>query len=372
MKNNHLSKSQANNSLLNKIEREFSSFLLDYLNVNLFAIDKQRFYIYKNSSLTGVVGEIEQAANDDGWLSCVKVMETGESQNIEEEHNGRWYLSIKKPLFDESDTNIIGVIGISIDITDRKKSEEYRIEKEAAEKVAKFTNLVAGSIAHELRTPLSGINSYMDLIEMLPDSKQTQAEKDNFLKMAAKAIKSTISSTSHVITDMLLKVRTFATGQVPQTTFEEISITTDIENLLDTFPFEKNTQELVNVVYKTRFKYLGDKVLTNHVLGNLLKNALHAIIEAGKGDITIELKTEGDNNILIFRDTASGIPKEFLGKIFDQFETKKTTHGGTGLGLAFCKMVMDYYQGTITCDSKEGEYTEFVLTFPKVQSLKSM
>lgn len=68
-----------------------------------------------------------------------------------------------------------------------------------------------------------------------------------------------------------------------------------------------------------------------------------------------------------YRDTATGIPKDFVDKIFDQFETKKNLHGGTGLGLAFCKMVMETcYKGSITCNSEEGKYTEFVLSFPKL------
>ena len=72
-------------------------------------------------------------------------------------------------------------------------------------------------------------------------------------------------------------------------------------------------------------------------------------------------------NYLIVKDTATGIPKDFLPKIFDQFETKKSTSGGTGLGLAFCKMVMESYGGKIECNSELGKYTEFVLSFPKIK-----
>ena len=99
------------------------------------------------------------------------------------------------------------------------------------------------------------------------------------------------------------------------------------------------------------------------------KNAFRAIKEAdkGKGKITIELGNDDPYfNQLIFKDTAQGIPKEFLPKIFDQFETKTLSDIGTGLGLSFCKMVMQAYGGDITCDSKHGKYTKFVLSFPKI------
>jgi signal transduction histidine kinase len=103
------------------------------------------------------------------------------------------------------------------------------------------------------------------------------------------------------------------------------------------------------------------------MLVNLVKNAREAIRDNGnKGTITIETKTGKNYNQLIIRDNAIGISKEFLEKMFTPFETKKSTRGGAGLGLLFCKMVMESYHGSITCDSKPGKYTELVLNFPKI------
>jgi len=53
-----------------------------------------------------------------------------------------------------------------------------------------------------------------------------------------------------------------------------------------------------------------------------------------------------------------------LPKIFDRFFS--STHHGSGIGLAFCKLVMQAYGGNITCQSQQGEFTEFVLSFPVV------
>jgi two-component system, CAI-1 autoinducer sensor kinase/phosphatase CqsS len=99
-------------------------------------------------------------------------------------------------------------------------------------------------------------------------------------------------------------------------------------------------------------------------LSNLVRNSLHAIKEAEKGDIKISLGTNGSYNILKFTDTALGISAEELPDIFDQFASRKQL--GSGLGLAFCKEVMQVYGGDISCSSKFGEYTEFVLRFPKI------
>ena len=304
----------------------------------------------------------------------MQVMESGEERIFEEQakFNGRVAacLSQKIPMKDEQG-NVVGLIGISIDITDRKLAEEFKQKAEVAKKVVNFSNLVAGSIAHELKNPLAGIRMQMEILRTLNLEKMQPKEASPIIDDVTSAIIKTVDDTNYFINGMLKKVRTFATGEAHHTAFEQLSITADIEELLATYPFTKNEQDLVKTAFNIRFKYLGDKVLTGHVLSNLMKNALHAIAQTDKEDATITIETKADPsgkfNLLIFRDTATGIPADFVEKIFDQFETKKDVHGGTGLGLAFCKAVMkDNYGGDITCTSKEGKFTEFVLKFPKI------
>jgi signal transduction histidine kinase len=127
---------------------------------------------------------------------------------------------------------------------------------------------------------------------------------------------------------------------------------------------KEGERELVMLGIERDFEYIGDPILTNHILFNLVKNALRAIANAGRGTITITLKPDVKYNRLTFRDTAAGIAKEFLPKMFKLFESQSTAQGGTGIGLAFCKLIMQSYGGDIVCDSVEGEYTEFTLTFP--------
>lgn len=311
---------------------------------------------------------------EQAWKNSQTVMMTGIASIVEEEHYEKEtnsttnYLSIKSPVFEKK--KVIGLVGISVDITDQKHAEQLKKEKETAEKVTKFSNLVAGSVAHEVCTPLGGISSQIDLLNMIIPSINMPTDKEKICKDVIKEIRQIINSSVHVIRDMLLKVRSFATGQVHHGDFVLTSITTDVEESLTSYPFAEEEKELIKLKgfdnFTNRFKYLGDAFLTQHVLSNLLRNALYAIRIEGKGDITIEIKTGSKFNELIFRDTASGIPADFVAKIFDQYETKKDTHGGTGLGLAFCKMVMQSYGGDITCNSKEGAFSEFVLSFPKI------
>ena len=91
--------------------------------------------------------------------------------------------------------------------------------------------------------------------------------------------------------------------------------------------------------------YLSD------VFINLLKNAY----KHGGANVKIKIWTKG--SYLYFKDYGRGIPKESLPHIFDRFYTQNKT--GTGIGLAFCKMVMEDLGGHIECKSKYGEYTKF-------------
>jgi signal transduction histidine kinase len=108
--------------------------------------------------------------------------------------------------------------------------------------------------------------------------------------------------------------------------------------------------------------------MMTHILFNLLKNALYYIEASGKGDIHIWLENDEGKNTLHFKDTGPGISATLLPSIFERFFSRRKH--GTGMGLAFCKSVMQEIRGDIQCRSKEGEYTEFVLTFPTLLNTK--
>jgi two-component system CAI-1 autoinducer sensor kinase/phosphatase CqsS len=115
------------------------------------------------------------------------------------------------------------------------------------------------------------------------------------------------------------------------------------------------------------FKFLGIELLMVHVLFNLIKNSLYYIAKAGKGRIFISVDKSPSGNLLIFRDTGSGVPPEILPNIFTQFYSWSPDNDnrvGAGIGLAFCRSVMTSFNGSIHCKSQLGEYTEFTLTFP--------
>ena len=96
-----------------------------------------------------------------------------------------------------------------------------------------------------------------------------------------------------------------------------------------------------------------------------MKNSLYYIKVAGKGEIYIWSEKEQSCNKLYFKDTGKGMTKEMVKQVFDDFFSK--TDYGTGIGLSFCKKVIKDMNGKIECSAVEGEYVQFVLTFPKLK-----
>ncbi len=223
---------------------------------------------------------------------------------------------------------------------------------------------LSGSIAHELKNYLAGIGICAELSEgRLRDISNICAELS---EGKLKHIRQRVKAADYLIGNLQLQIKSIVTSKPSTKDFKCYPITKNIMEALEQYPFEAGERELITVEAAKDFKYNGNPVLTSHVLYNLIKNSLRAIKNTGKGKITIKLKSGVRYNVLVFRDTATGISKKFLSKIFKLFESQMTAHGGTGIGLAFCKLTMESYGGDIACNSIEGEYTEFVLKFPCV------
>jgi PAS domain S-box-containing protein len=98
------------------------------------------------------------------------------------------------------------------------------------------------------------------------------------------------------------------------------------------------------------------------VVTNLIKNAVEACSHGGNVDVSIH--SDDGFAVIEVADTGSGIPEEFLGKIFDPFWTSKKTNIGTGLGLAVCHGIVETHGGAITATSKVGVGTVFTVKLP--------
>lgn len=245
-------------------------------------------------------------------------------------------------------------------------TEEQKTEKEDTDKSSKlFMQRLAAGIAHEIRTPLAIININTDLLKKTLSFTEKNKE-DEVKKKYIDTIKYAIRLASRIIDNILTMIRTLSSGEIIPNNFHHASISESVTGVLEIYPFLESEKTLVSFDKSKDFIYYGDKMLTEHMLFNLIKNALSSIKAANKGKIKIRLESGKLDNKLIFTDTALGISENELPYVFDQFAAKKA---GSGLGLVFCKTVMQSYGGGISCASLLGKYTEFTLSFPSKLSL---
>lgn len=245
------------------------------------------------------------------------------------------------------------------------------------EKIAVLTNL-GRNIAHELRTPLASIGgtalgakglfpqlvaAYEKQLELDPPSEPISQQQLAMLSQTLEFIQKEVEY-SNTIIDMLL-----VNAQRPETdpaAFEEVKISDCVHAAMARFPFNNEKERsLVSIKLVTDFVVSVPPILFEHVIFNLVKNALLFAQKKTDGTVTLIIDEENHTPVLHVVDTGPGITSTQLPFVFEPFYT---THGygeGTGVGLSFCKLVVEQIGGEISCQSEPTVETKFSVRFPK-------
>lgn len=266
--------------------------------------------------------------------------------------------------------------GIAMERIVHEQGRRVRQEQIFAEKTAAL-GMLSATIAHEMRTPLSGVrasiggvDSYLpELITAYHFAHERDAElfpvirKDllDALADTGPRIKSMVDQANHVIDLLLVNLNDQRMDSAHVT---KCSVRECVEEAIEQYPFRRFEREKVHIKIDEEFQFLGVSSLLVYVLFNLLKNALYSLESAGKGEIHIGVAKGEYRNYLIFEDTGLGIEEDVLPLIFDGFFT--TRNNGTGAGLAFCKRTLHSFDGNILASSKLGQFTRFTLEFPHI------
>ena len=274
-----------------------------------------------------------------------------------------WVLISGAPIMDENG-EVVASMGIHYDITERKLLEkELEKAKEIAEEARQAEKQFLANMSHEIRTPLNAIIGMTHLMFDTRPTKQ-QFEYLDILKTSADFLHSLISD--------LLDMAKIEAGriEIQKHPFDLVGLLRTVQRVfqikLDSRPVEINL--LTDV--KISGNYLGDDLLLNQILLNIIGNA-DKFTEEGSIDVYVKLKKEELDICWIefkISDTGIGIPEEKLDLIFQKFKQIDSEQGhkhkGTGLGLAITKQLVELQEGTISVQSKEGEGTTFTILLP--------
>ena len=274
--------------------------------------------------------------------------------------NGTRILHTKKiPLYNEEGKPKY-LLGISEDITERKKSEEelksaYEKLKELEEIKSKFLTITS----HELKTPLTPAKIQTQMLLGGDLGKLTESQQQSF-----EIILRNIDRLSKLIDDILEISRL----EQPQfkINLEKAQIKDIIQLVIDNMGSVAKEKGLsLSYHLDNPPLILLDKKRMTEVITNLLDNAIKF---TDKGGITIEVVNEKQNILVKVRDTGIGIPPEVFEKLFQPFYQVESTfsrkHGGTGLGLSICKRIIEEHGGKLNVKSDLGKGSTFYFTLP--------
>lgn len=286
------------------------------------------------------------------------------------------YVSTTKiPRFDEAG-NVIGLIGITRDITQRMKlkateSEKNRIQKkfEALEAVNQLKSEFVAAVSHELRTPLAIIKEAVALISDGLAGVVTDKQK-NLLSKAA----NNTHRLQHII-DELLDISRIETGKLKL----HYSLVNLNDLILDSADhFKKQAREkkihLRYVLTKNEVNIFLDPIRVLQIINNLIDNALKFTPQGG--GIRVELKVLEDKVRVAVSDTGVGIAEEDLPKLFSKFfQVSKITgsgNKGVGLGLSIVKELVAKHGGEIWAESQPARGSKFYFTLPRYYTINKL
>jgi len=251
----------------------------------------------------------------------------------------------------DSVVRTVGTIVLIEDITRRVQLEE---QLQISEKMASIGLLAAG-VAHEVNTPLTGISSFT---QMLLEGADPEDPKTRLLEK----IERQTFRAAKIVNGLLNLSRPATSGGAEQSPIDVNSVINDVLSLLE-HQFTLHRIKVRKELCEEPVPVLGFEHKLQQVFLNLFLNAKDAMPRGGW--LSISTRVDGGGRVVAeVSDTGSGIPNEYLGRIYDPFFTTKAIGQGTGLGLSITYGIVREHDGSIDCESVVGQGTRFLLEFP--------
>lgn len=377
MRSNKPIKSQEQENVINIVRDLALENLFNYLPINFYWMNSDGKLLGCNeavlkalglNSISDFVGKhSNELVTQEAWLNSQKVIETGRTLVTEEvqpsaNEHPITYLSIKSPIINPQGI-IEGVVGISINITERKLMEAELAEaKIAAEQASGAKTEFLINMSHDIRTPLNGIIGASQLLHMANKLPEHQEIIDAILISGQKLAK---------LLSEIIDLSAVEQGIIPLN-FVKFNLRFLLEELRDILAADILRKNLKFRIYINNVpeQIVSDKQRIHRILLNLLGNALK-FTEVGGIEIRVSaVKTKGKKTSLkiAVKDTGIGIPEDKFDTIFENFSrvglVDQAKYPGSGIGLYIIRKFLNELNGTITIESKLGKGSKFTCFVP--------
>lgn len=227
-------------------------------------------------------------------------------------------------------------------------------------KAARMRQDFTANVSHELKTPLTSISGYSELIE-------TGMANNEDTKRFAGEIHKNASRLLTLINDIIRLSELDATDI--SASFERINLYQVAENCVNMLRIHAEKHHVRLVFWGEESYVLSTKEMMEELLYNLCDNAIRYNNE--EGEVYVSVKDTEQGVLLTVKDTGIGIPKEHQERIFERFyrvdKSRSKSTGGTGLGLAIVKHIVVQSNAEIKLTSESGKGTEIAIRFPKTE-----
>ena len=309
-------------------------------------------YTYKEASLFW--------EEDKSVLTSGKPILNAESTLTDRDGKLHWIMVSKVPLFDVHG-KIIGIVGVTHDITERKVVEQELLKaKEKAEESDRLKSAFLANMSHEIRTPMNGI---LGFAQLLNEPKLSGEEQQEYISIIEKSGVRMLN----IIND-IIDISKIESGQM-EISISQVNINEQIDYVYTFFKPEAEKKGIRLLIQNT----LSSKeaiVRTDNekiyaILINLVKNAIKYTNE---GSIEVGYKKKGQFLEFFVKDTGIGIDKNRQDAIFERFIqadiTNKQAIDGAGLGLSITKAYVEMLNGKLWVESEAGKGSVFYFTIP--------
>lgn len=220
-----------------------------------------------------------------------------------------------------------------------------------------------GVMAHELRTPLASVNLVGDVLRSLAQEDVPAAKRQKLQELAAKL--------QHLVRSMNRQIDTQISNaqllRLPRSV-SPITAFALVQDVLAQYPFRSpRERDCVTLDLREDFRFAGSHALFSQVLVNLIKNALHSLAASRDsftpGDLHIAVTVLQNRGRISVTDKGQGIPPAKQHRVFEPFYSLQSSVGN-GLGLTFCKNVVEASDGRLSLHSEPPDGASFTIDLP--------